>query len=206
MAPDNTHDHLVWEELGRRTLLEAHVFSISSSRRRAADGVEADYYLVDSPDWCNVIAPVVRNDGVECFVMARQYRHGSQTLTIEFPGGVVDEAEAPEQAALRELAEETGFAAESITLIGRTNPNPAFMANTAYTFVAAGAHRDGNQSLDANERVDAEIVPAEEILSLRRPEFCCHAIMLAALEWYRMYREDGLGYEERINKLKHDRG
>lgn len=198
---DNTHDHLIWKELDRRTLLDAYIFSIASSRRKAADGAEATYFLVDSPDWCNVIAPVVRDDGVECFVMARQYRHGSGTLTIEFPGGVVDPGEQPEEAVLRELAEETGYAAESVVMIGRTNPNPAFMSNTAYTFLAQGVHRNGGQALDSNERLDAELVPCDEILRMERPDFHIHAIMVVALHWYQRYKEDGLDYATRESRF-----
>ena len=200
MKDNNEHDHLVWEEIDRKILLDAHVFSVLSSRRRAADGAEANYFLVDSPDWCNIIAPVTRKDGVECFVMARQYRHGSQSLTIEFPGGLVDPGEGPEAAALRELEEETGYAAESARLIGKVNPNPAFMSNSAFTYVAIGAHKNGGQDLDENERLDAELVPVTEIVDLLRPDFHEHAIMVAALDWYQRYRADGLDYEARLKR------
>ncbi|MEE8441058.1 MAG: NUDIX hydrolase [Spirochaetia bacterium] len=200
MKDNNQHKHLVWEEIDRRTLLDAHVFSVLSSRRRAADGAEAEYVLVDSPDWCNIIAPVTRNDGVACFVMARQYRQGSQTVTIEFPGGIVDPGERPQEAALRELEEETGYTAESLRLIGRVNPNPALMSNSAFTFTAIGAHKDGGQDLDENERLDAELVPTTEILDLVRPDFHVHAIMLAALDWYQRYCADGLDYDARLRQ------
>jgi ADP-ribose pyrophosphatase len=200
MAENNQHEHLIWEEIDRQTLLDAHVFSVLSSRRRAADGAEASYFLVDSPDWCNIVAPVTRDDGVECFVMARQYRHGSQSVTIEFPGGIVDPGETPDAAVLRELEEETGYAAASARLIGKVNPNPAFMSNAAFTFVAIGAHKNGGQDLDQNERLDAELVPATEILDLMRPDFHEHAIMTVALHWYQLYRNDGLDYEARLKR------
>jgi len=200
MKDKNEHDHLIWEEIDRKNLLDAHVFSVLSSRRRAADGAEAEYYLVESPDWCNIIAPVTREDGVECFVMARQYRHGSQSVTIEFPGGIVDPGERPEVAVIRELEEETGYTAETTCLIGKVNPNPAIMSNTAYTFVAIGAHKNGGQNLDQNERLDAELVPTSEIVDLLRPDFHLHAIMLAALDWYQRYRIDGLDYSARVKR------
>jgi 8-oxo-dGTP pyrophosphatase MutT (NUDIX family) len=200
MTDNNQHKHLVWEEIDRRNLLDAHVFSVLSSRRRASDGAETNFFLVDSPDWCNIIASVTRDDGVECFVMARQYRQGSQSVTIEFPGGIVDPGERPDAAVLRELAEETGYTADSALLIGKVNPNPAFMSNSAFTYVAIGAHRNGGQTLDENERLDAELVPVTEILDLVRPDFHEHAIMLAALDWYQRYRADGLDYEARLKR------
>lgn len=194
------HDHLIWRELDRTSLLDARIFEVFQSRRRASDGKENTYVLVDSPDWCNVIAPVEREDGVRCFAMARQYRQGSQSVTVEFPGGLVDDGESPEVAALRELEEETGYTADSLVLIGRVNPNPAFMSNVAYTFLASGPRLDREQALDENERLDAVLVPVDEVVDHVRPDFHVHAIMMSALHWYSLYRADGLDYEERLSK------
>ena len=194
------HNHLMWQELDSRIVHDARIFAILESRRRAADGREATYALVDSPDWCNVIAPVTRDDNVECFVMARQYRHGASRVTIEFPGGLIDGAEAPERAALRELEEETGYTADSLTLIGSSNPNPAFMTNTVRTYVTGNARHIAAQRLDENELLDAELVPVTDVLDLVRPDFHVHAIMMTALHWYRLYLSDGLTYAERLDR------
>ncbi len=104
-------EHLRWREIESRAVHDAMIFTVHTSTRSAPDGREADYTLVDSPDWCNVITPVRREDGVECLVLARQYRHGADSVTIGFPGGLVDEGEAPQTAARRELEEETGYTA-----------------------------------------------------------------------------------------------
>ena len=72
------------------------------------------------------------------------------------------------------------------------------MSNTAFTYVAVGASRNGGQALDENERLDAELVPVSEILDLVRPEFHLHAIMIVAVYWYQLYRADGLVYEDRL--------
>ncbi|MFP4115091.1 MAG: NUDIX hydrolase [Spirochaetales bacterium] len=196
------HDHLIWHEIETRTLLDAPIFRVYSSRRRAHDGAEGEYVLLDSPDWAHIVAPVVREDGVECFVMVRQYRHGSRSVTIEFPGGLVDEGEGPDAASLRELEEETGYTASALTLIGVANPNPAFMSNAVYTYVAHGARRTVEQRLDDNERVDAVLVPVREIMDLVPPSFHVHAIMMNALYWYSLYLGDGLSYDERIDRLR----
>ena len=63
------------------------------------------FYTIETRDWVNIIA-ITENQEV---VMIKQYRHGSKEVTLEIPGGLVDEDHS-EKAALRELMEETGFA------------------------------------------------------------------------------------------------
>ncbi len=61
--------------------------------------------------------------------MVKQYRHGSDSITLEFPAGMVDPGEDAKETAKRELLEETGYTSQSIVLVGKVNPNPAFMTN-----------------------------------------------------------------------------
>ena len=199
MSTNEPHDHLVWRETNRKTILDASIFQVHLATRRSRDGRETAYTLVDSPDWCNVIAPYTREDGVECFVMARQFRQGSGTVTLEFPGGLVDEGEEIERAALRELEEETGFTADRVVLIGKVNPNPAFMTNAACTYAAEGVRPASAQRLDENELVDVVLVPRDEIIRRVPSDFHIHAIMLSALYWFTLYEADGMDYATRLS-------
>ena len=64
-----------------------------------------EYYVLEYPDWVNVVAITEEGD----FVMERQYRHGLGKVCMEICAGVVEKGEEPLQAAKRELEEETGF-------------------------------------------------------------------------------------------------
>ena len=192
------HPHLQWTEIDRRQVFDGRIFKVLSSRRRSADGKETAYTLVDSPDWCNVVAVVNNHADVPCFVMVRQYRQGSQTIGIEFPGGVVDPGESSEAAAMRELEEETGYTASSLTRIGEVSPNPAFMNNVVTTYWAVNPKTAARQHLDEHEYIDVELIPITEIVDRLPREFHIHAMMMAALHWYTRFADDGLSYDERI--------
>ncbi len=181
--------HLHWTEIERDTVLEAKIYRIDRSHRRAADGRSAHYYVMESPDWANVVALTRDEAGRDCFVMVRQFRHGTMNVSLEFPGGVVDPGESPRDAVERELLEETGYRAESFVQLGAVHPNPALMSNRCYTFLAKEAAPAEVQSLDANEIIDVELVPVEELAAdRRRPEFD-HAMMLVAYHLFCEWKE-----------------
>lgn len=185
MDTDRQEDHLKWRELDRNTLVDTPVFALVRSRRRAADGREADYYVMETPDWANVVALTNDSQGRQCFVMVRQFRHGSMAVSLEFPGGVVDQGEDPTAAITRELKEETGYVSDEISYLGSVNPNPALMGNRCHTYLAEQCvHPGGAQDLDENEIIDVELVPVDDIISGERNGEFDHAMMHVALEFY----------------------
>jgi len=169
-----------WETLGRRELLRCPVFTVVERESEGPGGRKGKFVVLEARDWATVV-PLVRGDGEDCFLMVRQYRHGSGELSLEFPGGVVESGEAPAAAAARELEEETGYRAESIRLAGSLSPNPAIMGNTFYVFLAEGLARSGKVELDEHEVIDSFLVPVSEVRAEMGTGQYSHALMATAL-------------------------
>ena len=125
-------ESLIWQENGKHVLLTTPVFKVLETDSVSFDGQEGHYEVIDPEhDW-TIVVPVLGNN----FLMVKQWRHAGSSLSIEFPGGVMDNGEVPEQSAARELQEETGFTAQKFTHLGTMNPNPALMANKVHFFAA----------------------------------------------------------------------
>ena len=94
-----------WQILDDVLLRECRVWDLRQRRyRHPVSGKEGDFFYIDSRDWAVVVARTESG----AFVLVRQFRWGSDALSWELPGGIVDEGEDPVAAGLRELREETG--------------------------------------------------------------------------------------------------
>jgi len=125
------------------------------------------YYVLEYPDWVNVVA-VTPDDEV---VLVRQYRHALGEVVVELPGGCVDPADASAEAAIRrELLEETGYSAESVVELGALSPNPATHDNLVHTFLATGCVRTADQALDESEEIEVVLVPLAGLANIARSE------------------------------------
>lgn len=157
------------------------IFSVERHWMRDGSGVSrGDFYVVESPDWCNVVA--VTDD--DRLVMVWQYRFGSDELSLEIPGGVVDPGETPLESARRELLEETGYEAASIEPLLVVEPNPAIQNNRCHTFVARGARMVAAQSLDIDEEMEVVLVPVSDLPELLDSGTIRHSLVQGALETF----------------------
>ena len=153
-------------------------------------------FVFQCPDWCNTLA-VTEDD---CVVFVWQHRFGTRQLSLEIPGGMIDPGEAPETAALRELAEEAGYEApHGATLLTALAPNPALQGNTIYTYLAEGVRlerravsrfADGRgEALRQNpddplEELEVVLIPVADLPALLDQGQFTHALCVVALETY----------------------
>jgi len=180
-----TDAHLGWGEHARRRIASCALFELYAVERTSARGKTGEFWVLDAPDWVNVVPVTTTADGEPALIMVRQFRHGAELITTEFPAGLVEPGEDPAAAAARELEEETGCRAGRLTPLNTVLPNPAFMNNRSYTFLAEDLTRIGGTKLDELEALEPRIVPVAEIeRNLGTGEYV-NALTVLGFLWYR---------------------
>lgn len=138
---------------------------------------EHRFVFIDSLKWVNLV-PITEQGEI---VMIRQYRHGSQRVTLEIPGGMVDAGEHPEKAAVRECHEETGYVVTNPYSLGELNPNPALFNNSLHTFYGYVREFKPIVNYSETEKTEVELVPICDLKSLLLDSTIDHALVCATL-------------------------
>ncbi len=100
------------------------------------------------------IFPLTKDNKI---ILVKQFRPGPQKVTLELPAGGVEKNETVGRAALRELAEETGYIGELI-FIGK-KINSAYSKSIRYNFLAKNCVKGGNLKPDLNEFLEPVLLP-----------------------------------------------
>jgi len=177
-----------WRRVRDEGVGSFRVFDVHRLELRDALGRDRGHaFTLRCSDWCNVVAVTPERQ----IVLVWQYRFGTESISLEIPGGVIDPGEAPEHAALRELREETGYEAASVELLLVVEPNPAIQNNRCYTFVARDARPTAATNFDSMEELETVLLPAARIGDLLDAGQVTHALVQGALEAY--WRKNGGG-------------
>ncbi len=118
------------------------------------------------PDWVHVVA--ITDDFK--IVMVREYRHAAGKFCLGLPAGAVESTDVGvNEAARRELEEETGYRAEELKLVASLHSDPAHQTNLIHTLITVGGIERHSQKLDAGEEgLTVELVPiADALKSIR---------------------------------------
>ncbi len=169
-----------WELLESKVDKDYRVFRIQSETAMSPRTNKVGrFYTIDTRDWVNVI-PVTPEGKI---VMIRQYRHGSREVTLEIPGGLVDEDD-PGMAAARELLEETGYAGGPAQPLGFVNPNPAIFNNLCHTYLIENAREVSEKALDPDEDIEVVLMPPEDIPGIITSGGINHSLVIVAFHFY----------------------
>jgi 8-oxo-dGTP pyrophosphatase MutT (NUDIX family) len=166
---------------GDETLEENWLFRLRRERFRSrVSGRTHDFYVMHLADAVHAIA--LTPDGR--MVLVRQFRAASGHDSLEPPGGLLEPGEDPRAAGARELLEETGYAGDPPVLLGTLWSNPSILTSRTATIVINNARRVAEPTLDHNEEVAVELVPAREIPRLIEDGRINHALCVAGLLWW----------------------
>jgi ADP-ribose pyrophosphatase len=175
---------LPWKLISSRHNAAFRIFNLRTDRAISPrTNEEHEFYILESTDWVNVI-PLTANNEV---VLIHQYRHGIRAVTLEIPGGIVEPKDTPEEAASRELREETGYQEAEMLPLGVVHPNPAFLNNRCYTYLARNVIPAGAQEQDDKEDIRVILKPLDQIPRLIQDGSITHSLVLAA--FYRFFME-----------------
>lgn len=178
-------DTMGWIKRGSERLLRTSIFAVDREPHHHPElNVEVPFVVIQALDWVNVIA-IDRDDPRDPaarLLWVRQYRVGSERVTIEIPGGGCSPEDTdPRASGERELLEETGARAKRWVSLGSVNPNPAIFRNQVHSFLALGCEIDPSMKLgDGSEVLEVEWRPFRDRYKDVLAGGVDHALVVAA--------------------------
>ena len=170
-----------WKRLSSKYLLKTQWLTVRKDKLRLPAGVEIDdYYVLEYPDWVNVIARTSEGE----YIIEEQYRHGISEVCLEIPAGIVEPGEELLMTAQRELKEETGYEGGEWRLFCTSTPNPCAMTNRCYTYVADGVRKTSEPQREKTEDITIHLKTESEVFALLKEERIAEGVMLGPMWKY----------------------
>lgn len=162
--------------LKKKSVFKTDIFEIEEENYN-----NSNFYRLLCPDWVNIIP--LTEDNFVVFVV--QYRFGTDENTLEIPGGQMDRKDKnPEEAARRELLEETGYNGKDFIYLGYVHPNPAILNNKCHSFLVKNVKKISEIKNDKNEKTETILKPLKEVPELILNKKITHSLVLNAFQLY----------------------
>ncbi|WP_418320597.1 NUDIX domain-containing protein [Piscinibacter sakaiensis] len=183
-GPASTDDRSLSEDRVDSTqVYRGHFLDVRRDQVRLPDGSLAYREYIVHPG-AVMIVPLL-DDGR--LVVERQYRYPMQRVMLEFPAGKLDGGEAPWQCAIRELSEETGYAARQWARAGILHNAIAYSDEGIEVWFARGLSA-GAAHLESGEFLEVGSASLEELETLAMEGALTDAKTLIGLLWLRHWR------------------
>ena len=153
-----------WEKVGSKQLADFRIFTVRSDTKVSPrTGKHHDFYIIDSVHWVNVVATTPDRQ----VVMVEQYRHGTNTVELEIPGGLMDAGDLrPELTGVRELREETGLTAKKWTLLTRLHTSNSVTDEEGFLFLAEDLGHGASELEETEADLQVKKLPLKEALEM----------------------------------------
>jgi ADP-ribose pyrophosphatase len=157
------HDQL-WKKLGERYGYKGWR-KMLIKKFELPNGRIMEFDILESPSYVTVIPVTARGQ----WICVRQYRPGPEKFMTGFPEGGFEDGETAEEAARRELSEETGYHAGQLIFL--KSRRSAYFTQTQYFVLALDCEKNSAQELDDSEFIEVlELEEAELLNRLRSPD------------------------------------
>lgn len=127
-------------------IFKGKIFTVKKDTVKLPDNSEASREVVTHHGGAGIIAV----DDDRNILLVRQYRKGVEREVLEIPAGKLEKNEDPKKCCERELLEETGYAAGTITDLGKIYPTPAYCSEIIHIYMATDLIKK-EQKLDSGE-------------------------------------------------------
>lgn len=162
--------------LASKRIYEGRLVNLRQDAVVLSSGRETVREVVEHPN-CVAIVAINSEDNV---VMVRQFRKPVEGVLLEIPAGVIEPGEEPQECALRELEEETGYMAGKMERIGGFYSSPGYSTEFLYLFLATDLQK-GSTRPDEDEIIEVVSIPWEQIPGLIAKGEVCDAKSIVGL-------------------------